>query len=277
MQAERLGRERTAQRAQAQAATGGMAGCQQQGCRSSALPLAPLHPDGRNRPLRPAPPTPLGRACHSPPAARPDLLPKPYLDALSELQDRLPSFPSSIAFEVTPLAAVPWRSCRAASAAAQPAVGPAASPPMLSPSAVGTTAPACAPRGSAPLWKRPPSWAAERWTFPCLPLCPALHPPTPTPMQHNPTLNTLKHTHTQQQHQPPTRQQEHPTPPPTCRSSRRNWVGRCTRCSARSPPSRWRRPAWARWGRRACARRAGRCRARTLHSWMKPDRASTAP
>jgi len=34
------------------------------------------------------------------PAARPDLLPKPYLDALSELQDRLPSFPSSIAFEV---------------------------------------------------------------------------------------------------------------------------------------------------------------------------------
>lgn len=33
-------------------------------------------------------------------AARPDLLPKPYLDALSELQDRLPSFPSSIAFEV---------------------------------------------------------------------------------------------------------------------------------------------------------------------------------
>lgn len=34
------------------------------------------------------------------PAARPDLLPKPYLDALSELQDRLPSFPSEIAFEV---------------------------------------------------------------------------------------------------------------------------------------------------------------------------------
>ncbi|PRW44567.1 putative aarF domain-containing kinase chloroplastic [Chlorella sorokiniana] len=33
-------------------------------------------------------------------SARPDLLPKPYLDALSELQDRLPSFPSSIAFEV---------------------------------------------------------------------------------------------------------------------------------------------------------------------------------
>ncbi len=31
-------------------------------------------------------------------AARPDLLPKPYLDALSELQDRLPSFPSSIAY-----------------------------------------------------------------------------------------------------------------------------------------------------------------------------------
>lgn len=48
----------------------------------------------------------LGSACagHCPPtsllAARPDLLPKPYLDALSELQDRLPSFPSSIAFEV---------------------------------------------------------------------------------------------------------------------------------------------------------------------------------
>ncbi|GAB4814519.1 hypothetical protein N2152v2_001565 [Parachlorella kessleri] len=31
-------------------------------------------------------------------SARPDLLPKPYLDALSELQDRLPSFPSSIAY-----------------------------------------------------------------------------------------------------------------------------------------------------------------------------------
>jgi hypothetical protein len=33
-------------------------------------------------------------------AARPDLLPKPYLDALSDLQDRLPSFPSSIAFQL---------------------------------------------------------------------------------------------------------------------------------------------------------------------------------
>ncbi|PSC69892.1 putative aarF domain-containing kinase chloroplastic [Micractinium conductrix] len=33
-------------------------------------------------------------------SARPDLLPKAYLDSLSELQDRLPSFPSSIAFEV---------------------------------------------------------------------------------------------------------------------------------------------------------------------------------
>ncbi|KAL4858875.1 Protein ACTIVITY OF BC1 COMPLEX KINASE 3 [Chlorella vulgaris] len=33
-------------------------------------------------------------------SARPDLLPKPYLDALSELQDRLPSFPSSIAYEL---------------------------------------------------------------------------------------------------------------------------------------------------------------------------------
>lgn len=33
-------------------------------------------------------------------SARPDLLPKAYLEALSELQDRLPSFPSSIAFEV---------------------------------------------------------------------------------------------------------------------------------------------------------------------------------
>lgn len=31
-------------------------------------------------------------------SARPDLLPKPYLDALSELQDRLPSFPSTIAY-----------------------------------------------------------------------------------------------------------------------------------------------------------------------------------
>lgn len=41
-------------------------------------------------------------------AARPDLLPKPYLDALSELQDRLPSFPSSIAFEVG------WRALGAA-------------------------------------------------------------------------------------------------------------------------------------------------------------------
>lgn len=33
-------------------------------------------------------------------SARPDLLPKPYLDALAELQDRLPSFPSSIAYTV---------------------------------------------------------------------------------------------------------------------------------------------------------------------------------
>lgn len=33
-------------------------------------------------------------------SARPDLLPKPYLDALSELQDRLPSFPTPIAMTV---------------------------------------------------------------------------------------------------------------------------------------------------------------------------------
>ena len=33
-------------------------------------------------------------------SARPDLLPRAYLEALSELQDRLPSFPSSIAMAV---------------------------------------------------------------------------------------------------------------------------------------------------------------------------------
>lgn len=33
-------------------------------------------------------------------SARPDLLPKPYLDALAELQDRLPSFPTAIAMTV---------------------------------------------------------------------------------------------------------------------------------------------------------------------------------
>lgn len=33
-------------------------------------------------------------------SARPDLLPKPYLDALAELQDRLPSFPTPIAMTV---------------------------------------------------------------------------------------------------------------------------------------------------------------------------------
>lgn len=33
-------------------------------------------------------------------SARPDLLPQPYLEALSELQDRLPSFPNEIAFAV---------------------------------------------------------------------------------------------------------------------------------------------------------------------------------
>jgi predicted unusual protein kinase regulating ubiquinone biosynthesis (AarF/ABC1/UbiB family) len=32
------------------------------------------------------------------PAARPDLLPKPYLEALSLLQDRLPSFPTPVAY-----------------------------------------------------------------------------------------------------------------------------------------------------------------------------------
>lgn len=59
-------------------------------------------------PFLPAPPARPPAA-----AARPDLLPKAYLDSLSELQDRLPSFPSSIAFEVgavdarTPLCALP--------------------------------------------------------------------------------------------------------------------------------------------------------------------------
>ena len=33
-------------------------------------------------------------------SARPDLLPRTYLEALSELQDRLPSFPTEIAFAV---------------------------------------------------------------------------------------------------------------------------------------------------------------------------------
>jgi hypothetical protein len=33
-------------------------------------------------------------------SARPDLLPQPYLEALSTLQDRLPSFPNEIAFAV---------------------------------------------------------------------------------------------------------------------------------------------------------------------------------
>ena len=33
-------------------------------------------------------------------SARPDLLPQPYLESLSQLQDRLPSFPNEIAFAV---------------------------------------------------------------------------------------------------------------------------------------------------------------------------------
>jgi predicted unusual protein kinase regulating ubiquinone biosynthesis (AarF/ABC1/UbiB family) len=63
--------------------------------RPAAPSLFPPPPSHTHAPRYPLPPPPLPLAPSS--AARPDLLPKPYLEALSQLQDRLPSFPTPVA------------------------------------------------------------------------------------------------------------------------------------------------------------------------------------